>query len=60
MLCESGIHFDPRLMAPFLKVLERHVGSNAGTPSTKLHLRDMESNGLLTSRRNLMLTVQGR
>ncbi len=58
MLCESGAHFDPRLMQPFLKVLERHVGSNAVTPSTKLHLQDMEANGLLTSRRKLMLTVQ--
>jgi len=60
MLCESGAHFDPRLMQPFLKVLERHVGSNAGTPSTRVHLQDMESNGLLTSRRKLMMTVQGR
>jgi len=60
MLCENGAHFDPRLMQPFLKVLERHVGSNAQTPSTKLHLQDMESNGLLTSRRRLMTTVQGR
>jgi HD-GYP domain-containing protein (c-di-GMP phosphodiesterase class II) len=59
MLCESGAHFDPRLMQPFLKVLERHIGSNAGTPSTRVHLQDMESNGLLTSRRKLMLTVQG-
>ena len=58
MLCESGAHFDPRLMQPFLKVLERHIGSNAVTPSTRLHLQDMEANGLLTSRRRLMLTVQ--
>ena len=58
MLCESGAHFDPRLMQPFLKVMERHVGSNAQTPSTKLHLQDMEANGLLTSRRKLMSTVQ--
>ena len=58
MLCESGAHFDPRLMQPFLKVLERHVGSNAAMPSTRLHLQDMEANGLLTSRRKLMLTVQ--
>ena len=59
MLCENGVHFDPRLMQPFLKVLERHVGSNAGTPSTRLHLQEMEANGLLTSRRKLMMTVQG-
>jgi HD-GYP domain-containing protein (c-di-GMP phosphodiesterase class II) len=58
MLCESGAHFDPRLMQPFLKVLERHIGSNATTPSTRLHLKDMEANGLLTSRRKLMQTVQ--
>ena len=59
MLCENGVHFDPRLMQPFLKVLERHVGSNAGTPSTRMHLQEMEANGLLTSRRKLMMTVQG-
>ena len=58
MLCESGAHFDPRLMRPFLKVLERHVGSTAQPPSTKLHLQDMEANGLLTSRRSLMMAVQ--
>ena len=58
MLCEGGAHFDPRLMTPFLRVLERHVGSNAETPSTRLHLHDMEANGLLTSRRQLMRTVQ--
>ena len=46
-------------MQPFLKVLERHVGSNAGTPSTRMHLQEMEANGLLTSRRKLMMTVQG-
>jgi HD-GYP domain-containing protein (c-di-GMP phosphodiesterase class II) len=59
MLCESGAHFDPRLMRPFLAVLERHIGSNAKTPSTRMHLQDMEANGLLTSRRKLMETVQG-
>jgi putative two-component system response regulator len=59
MMCESGAHFDPRLMRPFLAVLERHIGSNAKTPSTRMHLQDMEANGLLTSRRKLMETVQG-
>lgn len=59
MMCESGAHFDPRLMRPFLAVLERHVGSTAQPPSTRLHLRDMEANGLLTSRRRLMSAVQG-
>jgi hypothetical protein len=58
MMCESGAHFDPRLMRPFLAVLERHIGSNAKTPSTRMHLQDMEANGLLTSRRKLMETVQ--
>jgi putative nucleotidyltransferase with HDIG domain len=58
MLLENGAHFDPRLMTPFLKVLERHIGSTAQPPSTKLHLTDMEANGLLTSRRSLMLAVQ--
>ena len=57
MLCESGVHFDPRLMTPFLKVLERHVGSNAVPPSTQMHLRDMDANGLLASRRKLMAAI---
>ncbi len=59
MMCESGAHFDDRLMRPFLKVLERHVGSTAVPPSTQLHLRDMEANGLLVSRRKLMAAVKG-
>ncbi len=54
MMLESAGHFDPRLMRPFLKVLERHVGSTAQPPSTQLHLQDMGANGLLTSRRKLM------
>ena len=58
MLCESGAHLDPRLMRPFLSVLERHVGSTTVPPSTKLHLRDMDANGLLASRRSLMSALQ--
>ena len=58
MMCESGAHFDPRLMRPFLRVLERHVGSTAQPPSTQLHLKDMEANGLLNSRRKLMEALQ--
>lgn len=58
MTCESGTHFDPRLLKPFLKVLERHVGSTAVPPSTQLHLKDMEANGLLVSRRKLMAAVK--
>ncbi len=54
MMCESGIHFDPRMMRPFLKILERHIGSSAKPPSTQQHLREMEANGLLNSRRKLM------
>ncbi len=57
MMRESGVHFDPRLLTPFLRVLERHVGSNAVPPSTQLHLKDMDANGLLTSRRKLMATI---
>ena len=57
MMCEAGVHFDPRLMTPFLRVLERHVGSNAVPPSTQLHLRDMDANGLLVSRRKLIATI---
>ncbi len=60
MMCESGTHFDPRLVKPFLKVLERHVGSTAVPPSTQLHLKDMEANGLLISRRKLMAAVKGQ
>ena len=54
MMLESAGHFDPRLLRPFLKVLERHVGSTAQPPSTQLHLQDMGANGLLSSRRKLM------
>jgi putative two-component system response regulator len=57
MMCESGVHFDPRLMTPFLRVLERHVGSNAVPPSTQLHLKDMDANGLIVSRRKLLATI---
>jgi putative nucleotidyltransferase with HDIG domain len=60
MMCESSTHFDPRLIRPFLKVLERHVGSTAVPPSTQLHLKDMEANGLLASRRKLMAAVKGQ
>ena len=60
MMCESATHFDPRLIKPFLKVLERHVGSTAVPPSTQLHLKDMEANGLLVSRRKLMAAVKGQ
>jgi HD-GYP domain-containing protein (c-di-GMP phosphodiesterase class II) len=57
MMCEAGVHFDPRLMSPFLRVLERHIGSNAVPPSTQLHLKDMDANGLLVSRRKLIATI---
>lgn len=57
MMRESGVHFDPRLLTPFLRILERHVGSNAVPPSTQLHLKDMDANGLLASRRKLMATI---
>ena len=60
MMCEAGVHFDPRLMSPFLRVLERHVGSNAVPPSTQLHLKDMDANGLLASRRKLMAAIGGQ
>ncbi len=60
MLCENGVHFDPKLMTPFLRVLERHVGSNAVPPSTQMHLKDMDANGLLVSRRKLMATINNQ
>jgi len=58
MMCESGAHFDPRLMRPFLAVLERYVGSTAQPPANKLHLKDMQANGLLASRKSLMTAIQ--
>ncbi len=60
MMCEAGVHFDPRLMTPFLRVLERHVGSNAVPPSTQMHLKDMDANGLLVSRRKLMAAISNQ
>ena len=60
MMLEAGVHFDPRLMTPFLRVLERHVGSNAVPPSTQMHLKDMDANGLLVSRRKLMATINSQ
>jgi len=60
MVCETGVHFDPKLMQPFLRVLERHVGSNAVPPSTQMHLKDMDANGLLVSRRKLMATINNQ
>lgn len=60
MMCETGVHFDPRLMTPFLRVLERHVGSNAVPPSTQMHLTDMDANGLLVSRRKLMAAINNQ
>ncbi len=60
MLSEKAAHFDPRLMDPFLRVLERHVGSNAVPPSTQMHLKDMDANGLLVSRRKLMAAINNQ
>ncbi len=57
MLGESGAHFDPRLMAAFLRVLEREVGSNAAPPQTQMHLNDIDASGLLASRRQLISTI---
>jgi HD-GYP domain-containing protein (c-di-GMP phosphodiesterase class II) len=57
MMCEVGVHFDPRLMTPFLRVLERYVGSNAPGTMQQLRLDDMDANGLLVSRRRLIETV---
>ena len=57
MLCESGVHFDPRLMGPFQRVLERYSGSTTVPPSTQMHLTNMDANGLLVSRRKLIATI---
>jgi putative nucleotidyltransferase with HDIG domain len=56
MLSEKATHFDPDLTTPFLRVLERYLAPTA-TPLSQRHLKDMEANALLRSRRNLMAAV---
>gem|GEM_PF-6694782 len=45
-------------MTPFLRVLERHVGSDATPLSTQPHIEDMDANGLLVSRRKPLANIE--
>ena len=53
----SGVQFDPHLMRPFLRVLERYVPalSEGRIPG----LQQLKTNGLITSRKKLMETITG-
>ena len=57
MLNLSGVQFDPHLMRPFLRVLERYVPalSEGRIPG----LEHLKSNGLIASRKKLMETISG-
>lgn len=57
MLNLSGVQFDPHLMRPFLRVLERYVPalSEGRIPG----LDQLRTNGLIASRRKLMETISG-
>ena len=57
MLNLSGVQFDPHLMRPFLRVLERYVPalSEGRIPG----LDQLRTNGLIASRKKLMETISG-
>ncbi len=57
MLNLSGVQFDPHLMRPFLRVLERYVPalSEGRIPG----LDQLKTNGLIASRKKLMETISG-
>lgn len=55
MLNLAGVQFDPHLIRPFLKVLERYVPALADGRIPGLH--QLKSNGLINSRRRLMETI---
>ncbi len=57
MLNLSGVQFDPHLMRPFLKVLERYVPALAEGRIPGLH--QLKTNGLIASRKKLMETISG-
>ena len=57
MLNLSGVQFDPHLMRPFLKVLERYVPALAQGRIPGLH--QLKTNGLIASRKKLMETISG-
>jgi HD-GYP domain-containing protein (c-di-GMP phosphodiesterase class II) len=58
ILNEGPIHFDPDLLSPFLKVLERYVPILTNGKLGELAKREMGHNDLLVSRERLMRTVR--
>ena len=50
-----GVQFDPDLMQPFLKVLERYVGALAARDIPGF--ADMDANALIVTRKKLMETI---
>ena len=57
MLNLSGVQFDPHLIRPFLRVLERYVPALA--QGRIPGLAQLKTNGLIASRRKLMETIAG-
>ncbi len=57
MLNLSGVQFDPHLIRPFLKVLERYVPALAAGRIPGL--AQLKTNGLIASRKKLMETISG-
>ncbi len=57
MLNLSGVQFDPHLMRPFLRVLERYVPALAEGRIPGLD--QLKTNGLIASRKKLMETISG-
>ena len=57
MLNLSGVQFDPHLIRPFLKVLERYVPALAADRIPGL--QQLKNNGLIASRKKLMETISG-
>jgi putative nucleotidyltransferase with HDIG domain len=57
MLNLSGVQFDPHLIRPFLRVLERYVPALA--EGRIPGLAQLKTNGLIASRKKLMETISG-
>ena len=57
MLNLTGVQFDPHLIRPFLRVLERYVPALAEGRIPGLD--QLKSNGLIASRKKLMETISG-
>ncbi|MGA2550673.1 MAG: HD-GYP domain-containing protein [Burkholderiaceae bacterium] len=60
MVAESEVHFDPELISPFLKVLEKYVSARDSGRFTEMQGYEMRRNGLLSSRRKLMAAVHSQ